>query len=200
VQGLAHPGGNLTGFAVMEPSLGAKLLGMLKQVAPRVAHVGVLMNPDSATHKHILAFLTAAAPGFAVDVVPAPVHQGADIEAAMMRWGQWTDYGVIVSSDPATNAQRGLVIALAAQHRLPVIYALRPAVVDGGLMSYGVDIPELFRRAALYADRILKGEKPADLPVQLPAKFEMVINLKTAKAFGFEIPTSLLATADEVIE
>jgi putative ABC transport system substrate-binding protein len=200
VQGLAHPGGNLTGFAVMEPSLGAKLLGMLKQVAPRVAHVGVLVNPESATHKHILAFLTAAASSFAVDVVAAPVHQGADIEAAMTRWGHLTDYGVIVPSDPATNAQRGLVIALATQHRLPVIYALRPAAVDGGLMSYGVDIPELFRRAAHYADRILKGEKPADLPVQLPTKFELVINSKTAKALGFEVPPSLLATADEVIE
>jgi ABC-type uncharacterized transport system substrate-binding protein len=106
----------------------------------------------------------------------------------------------LVPSDPATNAQRGTVIALAASHRLPVIYALRPAVVDGGLMSYGVDIPELFRRAARYADRILKGEKPADLPVQLPTKFERVINLKIAKALGFEVPTSLLATADEVIE
>ena len=200
VQGLAHPGGNMTGFAVMEPSLGAKLLGMLKQVAPRVAHVGVLMNPESATHKHILAFLTAAASGFAVDVVAAPVHQGAEIEAAMTRWGQLTDYGVIVPSDPAINAQRGLVIALATQHRLPVIYALRPAAVDGGLMSYGVDIPELFRRAAHYADRILKGEKPADLPVQLPTKFELVINSQTAKALGFEVPPSLLASADEVIE
>ena len=107
---------------------------------------------------------------------------------------------MIVPSDPATNAQRGLVIALATQHRLPVIYALRPAAVDGGLMSYGVDIPELFRRAADYVDRILKGEKPADLPVQLPTKFELVINSKTAKALGIEVPPSLLATADEVIE
>ena len=200
VQSLAHPGSNLTGFAVMEPSLGAKLLGMLKQVAPRVAHVGVLINPDSATHKRILALLTAAAPGFAVDVAVAPVRQAADIEAAMSQWGQGRDYGVIVPSDPATNAERALVIALAARHRLPVIFALRGAVADGGLMSYGVDIPELFRRAALYADRILKGEKPADLPVQLPTKFEMVINLKTAKALGFEVPTALIATADDVIE
>jgi ABC-type uncharacterized transport system substrate-binding protein len=200
VQSLAHPGGNLTGFAVMEPSLGAKLLGMLKQVAPRVAHIGVLINPESATHKRIFELLIAAASDFAVDVVPAPVHQAAEIEAAMMRWGGAADYGVIVPSDPATNAQRGLIIKLAAQHRLPVVYALRAAVADGGLMSYGVDIPELFRRAALYADRILKGDKPADLPVQLPTKFELVTNLKTAKALGFEIPPSLLAQADEVIE
>jgi putative ABC transport system substrate-binding protein len=200
VQSLAHPGGNLTGFAVMEPSLGAKLLGMLKQVAPRVAHVGVLINPDSATHKRIFALLTAAAPGFAVDVAIAPVRQAADIEAAMSQWGQVRDYGVIVPSDPATNAERALVIALAAGYRLPTIYALRAATADGGLMSYGVDIPELFRQAAIYSDRILKGEKPADLPVQLPTKFELVINLKTAKALGFDMPPSLLATADEVIE
>jgi putative tryptophan/tyrosine transport system substrate-binding protein len=200
VQSLAHPGGNLTGFAVMEPSLGAKLLGMLKQVAPRVGHVGVLFNPDSATHKRIVALLTGAAPSFSVDVVAAPVHQAAEIEAAMNQWGGSADYGVIVPSDPATNARRGLIIDLAARHRVPVIYALRAAAVEGGLMSYGAEILELFRRAALYADRILRGEKPAGLPVQLPTKFELVINLKTAKALGFEVPTSLIATADEVIE
>jgi putative ABC transport system substrate-binding protein len=198
VQSLAHPGSNLTGFAVMEPSLGGKLLGMLKQVAPRVGRVGVLMNPDSATHKRIFALLASAAPGFSIEVEAAPVHQGAEIERAMTEWGQKTDYGVIVPSDPATNTQRSLIIALATQHRLPVIYALRPAVVDGGLMSYGVDIPELFRRAAQYA--ALKGEKPANLPVQLPTKFELVISLKTAKALGLDVPPALLATADEVIE
>jgi putative ABC transport system substrate-binding protein len=200
VASLAHPGGNLTGFAVMQPSLGAKLLGMLKQVAPRVAHVGVLINPDSVTHKHSLALLTAAAPDFAVDVVAAQVHQAAKIEGVMTQWGQAAGYGVVVPSDPASNAQRGLVIELAARYRLPAIFALRAAAVDGGLISYGADILDLFHRAAVYADRILKGEKPTNLPVQLPTKFELVINLKTAKALGFEVPTSLLATADEVIE
>ena len=200
VQSLAHPGGNLTGFAVMEPSLGAKLLGMLKQVAPHVARVAVLVNPDSVTHQRILALLMAAAPRFAVEVVAAPVHEPAEIEAAMTRWGREPGYGLIVPSDPSTNSRRGLIIELAARYRLPTIYALRSATADGGLMSYGVDIPELFRQAAIYSDRILKGEKPADLPVQLPTKFELVINLKTAKALGFNIPTSLLATADEVIE
>jgi putative tryptophan/tyrosine transport system substrate-binding protein len=125
VASLAHPGGNLTGFAVMQPSLGAKLLGMLKQVAPRLAHVGVLINPDSVTHKHILALLTAAAPDFAVDVVAAQVHQAAKIEGVMTQWGQAADYGVVVPSDPASNAQRGLVIELAARYRLPAIFALR---------------------------------------------------------------------------
>jgi putative ABC transport system substrate-binding protein len=200
VQSLARPGANLTGFAVMEPSLGTKLLDMLKQVAPRVARVGVLINPDSATHRRILALLTAAAPNFTVEVMASPANDAAKIEAAMAKWGQASNYGLIVPSDPSTNSRRGLVISLATRYRLPVIFALRAAAVDGGLMSYGVDIPELFRRAALYADRILKGEKPTDLPVQLPTKFELVINLKTAKALGFNVPTSLVSTADEVIE
>jgi putative tryptophan/tyrosine transport system substrate-binding protein len=200
VQSLAHPGGNLTGFAVMEPSLGAKLLGMLKQVAPRVTRVAILLNPDNVTHQRILALLVAAAPKFAVEVAPAPVREPAEIEAAMTQWGREPDYGLIVPSDPSTNSQRRLIIGPAARHRLPTIYALRSATADGGLMSYGVDIPDLFRQAAIYADRILKGEKPADLPVQLPSKFELVINLKTAKTLGLDMPPSLLATADEVIE
>jgi len=200
VQSLAHPGSNLTGFAVMEPSLGAKLLGLLKQVAPRVGHVGVLVNPDSVTHKRIVALLTAAAPGFGVEILTSPAREPADIEKAMTQWGEASDFGVVVPSDPSTNSHRALVVKLAARHRTPAIFALRAAVVDGGLMSYGVDIPELFRRAARYADRILKGEHPADLPVELPAKFELVINLKTARSLGFEIPTPLITTADEVIE
>jgi len=200
VQSLAHPGGNLTGFAVMEPSLGAKLLEMLKQIKPRVARVAILMNPDNATHQRILALAVAAAPRFAVEVVAAPVREPAEIEAAMAQWGRELDYGLTVPSDPSTNSHRGLIVELAARHRLPVIYALRSATTDGGLMSYGVDIPDLFRQAAIYADRILKGEKPADLPVQLPTKFELVINLKTAKALGLDVPSSLLSIADEVIE
>ena len=126
--------------------------------------------------------------------------EAADIKSALIKWGEASNYGVVVPSDPSTNSNRALIIDLAARHRIPVVFALRAAVADGGLMSYGVDIPELFRRAAVYADRILKGEKPADLPVQMPTKFELVINLKTAKALGFEIPMSLIATADEVIE
>lgn len=200
VQSLAHPGGNLTGFLVMEPSLGAKLLGMLRQIAPNIARVAVLLNPDNATHKHILALLKSDAGGFALEVVAASVHTPAEIEEAMTRWGQETNYGVIVPSDRATNAQRKRIIELATQYRLPTIYALRAAATDGGLLSYGVDIIELFRQAAVYSDRILKGEKPAELPVQMPTKFDLVINLKTARAQGLEIPVSLLSTADEVIE
>jgi putative tryptophan/tyrosine transport system substrate-binding protein len=168
VASLAHPGGNVTGFAVMEPTLGAKLLGMLKQVAPQVTRVGVLVNPDNATHQRILALLAAAAPDFAVEMVKAPAREAGPIETAITQWSQSANYGLIVPSDPTTNAQRKLVIELAARYRMPAVYALRSATADGGLMSYGVDIPELFRQAAIYADRILKGQKPAELPVQLP--------------------------------
>jgi len=200
VQSLAHPGGNVTGFAVMEPSLGAKLLGTLKQIAPQVTHVAILMNPDNGTHKRILALLEAAAPGFSVNIVSASARETTDIETAMTQWGQAPGFGVIVPSDPITNSRRKLFIELAARYRLPAIYALRAAVADGGLMSYGVDLIELFRQAAIYADRILKGEKPADLPVQLPTKFELVVNLRTAKTLDLDVPPSLLATADEAIE
>jgi len=200
VPSLAHPGGNLTGFAVMEPTLGAKLLGMLKQVAPQVSQVGVLVNPDSATHQRIFSLLVGAAPRFAVDVVKAPARERGEIETAVTKWGKDSNSGLIVPSDPSTNAQRSVIIDLAARYRMPAIYALRAATADGGLMSYGVDIPELFRQSAVYADRILKGEKPADLPVQLPTKFELVINLKTAKSLGLTIPEGLQITADEVIE
>jgi putative tryptophan/tyrosine transport system substrate-binding protein len=200
VQSLARPGGNLTGFAVMEPSLGAKLLTILKQVAPRVTRVAILVNPDSAAHKIISALVVAAAPRMAVEVVAVPLRDPAEIEAAMTQWGRESDFGMIVPPDPSTNSYRRLIVELAARYRLPAIYALRAATDDGGLMSYGVDLPELFRQAAISADRILRGEKPADLPVQLPTKFELVINLKAAKALGLEIPSALLMTADEVIE
>jgi putative tryptophan/tyrosine transport system substrate-binding protein len=200
IQSFAHPGGNLTGFAVMEPSLGAKLLGLLKQVAPSVSHVATLVNPDNSNHKRIIGLLSAAAPDFGVEIVSAAGREEAEIETAMSHWGRGLGYGVIVPSDPAINSRRGLVVELAARHRLPTIYSLRSAVVDGGLMSYGVDIVELFRQAAFYADRIVKGEKPAELPVHLPAKFELVLNVKTAKAQGFDMPPLLLSTADEVIE
>jgi putative ABC transport system substrate-binding protein len=200
VQSLAHPGGNLTGFAVMEPSLGVKLFAILKQVAPSIARVGILVNPDSAGHKMIFALVAAAASRMAVEVVTIPVREPAEIETIMTQWGREPDNGLIVLADPSINSHRRLIVDLAARYRLPAIYALRGATDDGGLMSYGVDLPEMFRQAARYTDRILKGEKPANLPVQLPTKFELVINLKAAKGMGLEIPPALLLTADEVIE
>jgi len=200
VKSLAHPGGNLTGFSVLEPSVGTKLLELLKEIAPRVARVAILFNPDNPGNRQISASAVAAAPRFGVEVVAAPLRESAEIEAAMTQWGRERDYGLIVPPDPSTNSHRKLIVELAARHRLPAIHALRAATAEGGLMSYGVDLPDLFRQAAVYADRILKGEKPTDLPVQLPTRFELVINLKTAKALGLDIPPTLLARADEVIE
>jgi putative tryptophan/tyrosine transport system substrate-binding protein len=200
VQSLAHPGGNVTGFTVLEPSLGAKLLELLKGLTPRLASVAVLFNPDNLGNQQTFESAKAAAPKFAVDVTEAPWRGAAQFETTMTQWGQLPDFGLIVPPDPAINSQRALIIALAARYQLPVVYGLRVAAADGGLMSYGIDVPELFRQAATYASRILKGEKSADLPVQLPTKFELVINLKTAKTLGLTVPDKLLATADEVIE
>jgi putative ABC transport system substrate-binding protein len=200
VQSFAHPGGNITGFGVQEPTLGAKLLGLLKQIAPNTTRVAVLVNPDNRTNTKILALLEADASRYNVKIVSAAVREAPEIETAMAEWGKEPNCGVIVPSGPVTNSRRKMIIELAERYRLPTIYSLRSAVTDGGLISYGADVVELFRQAAIYTDRILRGEKPAELPVQLPTKFEMVVNMKTAKALGLEIPASLQATADEVIE
>jgi len=200
VQSLAHPGGNLTGFLVLEPSLGAKLLELLKEIAPSVARIAIVFNPDNPGNRRLATWATAAASKLAVDVVTAPLREPAEIEAAMTEWGHDPTYGLVVLPDPSTTSHRKLIVELAARYRLPTIHSLRAATADGGLMSYGVDLPDLFRQAATYADRILRGNKPADLPVQLPTKFELVINLKTAKALGLNVPNTLLVSADEVIE
>ena len=200
VQSLAHPAGNLTGFLVLEPSLGAKLLELLKEIAPNVARIAILFNPDNPGNRRLATWAMAAASKLAVDVVAAPLREPAEIEAAMTEWGHDPTYGLVVLPDPSTTSHRKLIVELAARHRLPTIHSLRAATADGGLMSYGVNLPDLFRKAAIYADRILKGDKSADLPVQLPTKFELVINLKTAKALGLNVPNTLLVAADEVIE
>jgi putative tryptophan/tyrosine transport system substrate-binding protein len=200
VESLAHPGGDLTGFSVLEPSVGAKQLELLKEVAPRITHVAVLFNADSPGNRQLAAATVDVGPRFGVQVVSAPMRTAGDIETAMAQWGRDLDHGVIVPPDPSIASHRKLIIELAARHRLPVIYALRFMTVEGGLMSYGVDILELFRQTAGYVDRIFKGEKPADLPVQLPTKFELAINMQTAKALGVTVPDKLLALADEVIE
>jgi putative ABC transport system substrate-binding protein len=196
---LARPGRNLTGLYVFEPSIGAKLLELLKEIAPHVAHAAILFNPDAKAASWVAA-AAAVAPRFAVEVIEAPVRDSNEIEVAIAQWGRQQNYGLIVLPDPATNAHRKLINELAARYRLPAIHALSGATRDGGLMSYGVDLPDVFRQAAAYADRILKGDKPADLPVQLPNKFELAINFKTAKALGLIVPNSLLVSADEVIE
>src|SRR5262249_11847092 len=170
-----------------------------KEIAPHVARAAILFNPDAKAASW-LAAAAAVAPRFAVEVIEAPVRDSNEIEAVMAQSGRQPKYGMIVLPAPATNAHRKLINELAARHRLPAIHALSGATRDGGLMSYGVDLPDVFRQAAAYADRILKGDKPADLPVQLPTKFELAINLKTAKALGLIVPNSLMVSAAEVIE
>jgi putative ABC transport system substrate-binding protein len=201
VRTLAHPGGNMTGFTVWQPGMGAKMLQLLREIAPRVARVGILLNPNSSSAPRIFGSAADAqqfAQQFAVELVAVPVRDAAEIEGAIPG-GESVD-GLIVPPDPFLNTHRKLISELAARHRLPTIYALRAAAVDGGLMSYGVYIPDLFRGAAAYANRIMRGEKPADLPVQQPTKFELVINLNSANALGLTVPLALLATADEVID
>jgi ABC-type uncharacterized transport system substrate-binding protein len=199
VQSLARPGGNLTGFTVQEPSLGPKMLELLKEIAPRVRRVAVIFNPNSVGNRQTIDATAAAMSG--VEVIPSPVRElPADIDAAMTKLGRDPNLGLVVLPEPAINSHRKLIIQLASGHQLPAIHGLRAATADGALMSYGVDLPDLFRRAASYVDRILRGDKPADLPVQQPTKFELVINMKTAKVLGLSIPPSLLARADEVIE
>jgi putative ABC transport system substrate-binding protein len=199
VPSLAHPGGNLTGFYVFEPSLGAKLLELLKEIAPRVGRVAIVSNPDANPASWSASAATAGS-RFGVEVVAAPLRDSKDIEAAMTQWGREPNFGLIVVPDPATNAHRKLINELAARYRLPVIHALRAAAVEGGLISYGADLPNLFRQAAVYTDRIFKGTHPADLPIFLPTKFELVINLTTAKRLGIELPLNVMVRADELLD
>jgi len=201
VGSLARPGGNATGFTAYEYSLAGKWLEMLKEIAPAVTRVALLFNPETAPYaQHYLSFIETSAPGFGVTANAAPVRSITEIEAAIEAQTRAPGGGLVVLPDTFTFSNRAAQIALAARHRLPAIYALRGAAIDGGLLSYGPDTIDLYRRAAGYVDRILKGEKPADLPVQAPTKYELVINVKTARALGLDVPPTLLARADEVIE
>ena len=202
VASIARPGGNTTGFTNFEPSLTGKWLELLKEIAPGIVRVAVIFNPKTAPGggSFFLGPFEPVARSFAVEPIAAPVTDAAQIESALAAIWREPGGGLIVMPDAFTTVQRKAIIALAAQHRFPAIYPYRYEVVDGGLMSYGVDTVDLLRRAALYVDRILKGEKATDLAVQAPVKFELVINLKTAKALGLELPPRLLARADEVIE
>ena len=200
VASLARPGGNITGFTVAEFSMYGKLLEVLKEVAPNVTRVAIISNPDQIPQAGMLRAIEAAAPAFRVQVTVAGARNVAEIERAIDQFAREPNGGLIVLPNPVTIGNRKLVIAMAARHRLPAAYAFRYFVADGGLISYGIDLADQYRQAASYVDRILRGEKPADLPVQQPTKFELVVNLKTAKALGLEIPPTLLARADEVIE
>ncbi len=202
VADLARPGGNITGFTNFEATMGGKWIELLKKIAPGSSRVGVIFNPQTAPGGggFFLSSVAASAPALQVEVLPFPVHGDDEIERAVSGLGHEPGGGLIVMLDVFTAVHRPAIIAQAAANRVPAIFPWRFGATDGGLVSYGVDVADLHRRAAGYVDRILKGAKPADLPVQQPTKFELVINLKTAKALGIEVSPTLLATADEVIE
>jgi putative ABC transport system substrate-binding protein len=200
VASLARPGGNATGFTVYEYSLSGKWLELLKQIAPGVTRVLVFRDPTIASGIGQFAAIQAVAPSLRMDIVPADVREAGEIERAVTAFAGQPNSGLIVLTGVSAIFHRKLFIALAARHRLPAVYPFRLIAAEGGLTSYGPDSIDPFRRAAGYVDRILKGEKPADLPVQAPTKLDLVINLKTAKALGLEIPPMLLARTDEVIE
>jgi ABC-type uncharacterized transport system substrate-binding protein len=202
VASVARPGGNATGFTNAEASLTGKWLSLLKAITPTLTSVGFIFDPKVAPGggAYYTGLINTAAASSAVTPAAMPIHSADDIESAIAGFGQKPNGGLIVLPDATTNLHRKQIIALAGRYRLPAIYAFRNLADEGGLMSYGVDVAELFRRAANYVDRILKGDKPADLPVQLPENFEFVINQKTAKALGMQIPSGVLAIADDVIE
>jgi putative tryptophan/tyrosine transport system substrate-binding protein len=202
VESLARPGGNTTGFTNVESSLTGKWLGLLKEIAPGVKRVAFIFDPKVAPGggSYYTSLIKASAPSFAVAPTVAPVHDAAEIERAIGEFVREPNGGLVVLPDATTLVHRGLIVALAARHRVPAIYAFRGIAADGGLISYSIDVVDEFRQAAGYVDRILKGAKPAELPVQLPTKFVMAINLKTAKAIGLDVPLILQQRADEVIE
>ena len=200
VNSLALPGGNATGFTTYEYSMSGKWLDLLKEIAPGVRRVAVLRDPAVSTGTGQFGAIQTAAPSFGVELSPINVRDAAEIERAITAFARSGNGGLIVSASALVLAHRNLIIALAARYKLPAVYYARFLVTGGGLASYGPDYADQYRRAAGYVDRILKGEKPANLPVQAPTKYELVINLKTAKALGLEIPSTLLARADEVIE
>jgi putative tryptophan/tyrosine transport system substrate-binding protein len=200
VESLARPGGNITGFTVFEYGISPKWLELLKQIAPHVTRAAVLRDSTIASGIGQLGAIQGAAPSFGLELRPIDVHDAAEIERAVAAFARISNGGLIVTGSSVATSHRDLIIKLAAKHRLPAVYAARFFVTSGGLLSYGPDRVDAYRRAAGYVDRILKGEKPADLPVQAPTKYELVINLTTAKALGIAVPPALLAQANEVIE
>jgi putative tryptophan/tyrosine transport system substrate-binding protein len=200
VGSLPHPGGNATGFMNFESAMTGKWLQLLKEVAPRVGRVALMFNPATSPYQYYWRPFESSASSSAVMPIEAAVHDDAEIEGAFVALAREPAGGLVLVPDTFLVVHRELIISLAARYRVPTLYFYRYFAAAGGLMSYGIDLGDLFRRAAPYADRILKGEKPAELPVQAPTKFELVINLKTAKTLGLTIPQTLLARADEVIE
>jgi putative ABC transport system substrate-binding protein len=199
VASLARPEGNITGFISFEPAIGGKWLGTLKEIAPRVARAALIYNPQTHTGQYFQSIETAAQ-SLGVELVRVAFHDASDIERGIDDFARAPNGGLLVLSDPSTALHRDLIVTLAARHRLPAVYPFRQFVTTGGLISYGVGRPDQYRRAAEYVGRILKGEMPGELPVQAPTKFELVINLKTAKTLGLDVPLQLQQLADEVIE
>jgi len=200
VNSLSRPGGNATGFIQFEYGISGKWLELLKQIAPGVTRAAILRDPAISAGIGQFGAIQAVAPSLGVEVSPVNVRDADEIERAIGDFARSANAGLIITGSALAVVHRHLIITLAAKHRLPAVYFQRTLVADGGLISYGADGIDQYRRAVGYVDRILKGEKPADLPVQMPTKYELVINLKTAKALGLEIPSSVLARADEVIE
>ena len=197
---LNQPGGNITGFATNEPSLGGKWLELLSEIAPGLKRIAIMFNPDTAPASAYMPSLETAARSLKVASIVALVHSEVEIETVINALGREPGGGLVVMPDVFTDEHRSPIILAAARANLPAVYWVSDFARDGGLLSYGPDLIDNFRRAASYVDRILRGEKPAELPVQLPTKFEMAVNLKTAKALGLTVPPTLLAIADEVIE
>jgi putative ABC transport system substrate-binding protein len=200
VERLSRPGGNATGFMMFEYNLCGKWLELFKEIAPSVTHAAVLRDPGFAHGIGQFAVIQAAAPSVGIEVSPIDLREPSQIERAIATFAQSPNGGIIVAASGVGASNINLIITAAARHKLPAVYITRPFVVAGGLISYGPNFADQYRRAAGYVDRILRGEKPADLPVQAPSKYELAINLKTAKALGLTIPPSLLARTDEVIE
>ena len=202
VASLPRPGGNLTGFVHMEASIGGKWLELLTEIAPGVKRATIMFNPDTAPYarSYYLPSFEAAARSFKVAPIAAPVHSEAEIETVITSLGREPGGGLVVLPDTFSQVHRAAIISLAARNKVPAAYYDNSFAVDGGLFSYGPDQVDIFRRAAPYVDRILKGEKPADLPVQAPTKYVLTLNLKTAKALGLDVPATVLGRADEVIE
>ena len=201
VQSLARPGGIVTGFGAEEPGLGGKWVQLLAEIAPAIRSVTIIFNPNTAPFAPMFfPSMEAVRSSSSFELIVSPVHNEADVELAIMAAGRRSGPGLIVLPDSFLGARHEMIVALVAKERLPAIYSVSEFSRSGGLIAYGIDRADLFRRSAAYVDRILKGEKPADLPVQLPAKFELLVNLKTAKALGLTVPLTLLALADEVIE
>ena len=200
VDSLARPGGNATGFMQFEYGLSGKWLELLKEIAPSLTRAAVLRDPTITAGIGQFAIIQSVATSVGVEVSPVGVRDAGEIERAVTAFARSPNSGLVVTTSALSALHRELIIALAARHKLPAVYYRRYFVTSGGLISYGYDLADQFRRAAGYIDRILKGEKPADLPVQAPTRYELVINLKTAKALGLELPATVLARADEVIE